>query len=108
MYGADVNAPPTEKFGATALQFAALSGHLGVAHLLMDKGANVNAPPAKVDGRTALEAAAEYGRIDMVQLLKNAGADLSETGDGQYERALARAFNNGHYATRRLLLSYLT
>jgi ankyrin repeat protein len=108
MYGADVNAPPTEKFGATALQFAALGGYLGVAHLLMDKGANVNAPPAKVDGRTALEAAAEYGRIDMVQLLKNAGADLSETGDGQYERALARAFNNGHYATRRLLLSYLT
>jgi ankyrin repeat protein len=70
--------------------------------------ANVNAAAAQVDGRTALEAAAEYGRIDMIQFLVDAGADLSGAGDGQYECALARAYNNGHHATRRLLLSYLS
>jgi len=104
--GADVNSPPAEKFGATALQFAALGGYLGIASLLIEKGADINAPPGKIDGRTALEAAAEHGRIDMVQLLKNSGADISGEEDGQYTRALARAFNNGHHATWRLLLSY--
>ncbi|PVH70227.1 ankyrin [Cadophora sp. DSE1049] len=106
--GANVNAPPAKQFGATALQFAALGGYLGVAHLLIEHGADVNASPAEVDGRTALEGAAEYGRIDMVQFLVDAGADLSGAGDAQYERALARAYNNGHHATRRLLLSYLS
>jgi ankyrin repeat protein len=105
--GADVNAQPAREFGATALQFAALGGYLGIAHLLLENGADVNAAAAKVDGRTALEAAAEYGRIDMIQFLVDAGADLSEDGDGQYKRALARAYNNGHYTTRSLLLSYL-
>jgi ankyrin repeat protein len=104
--GADVNSPPAEKFGATALQFAALGGYLGIASLLIEKGADINAPPGKIDGRTALEAAAEHGRIDMVQLLKSSGADISGEEDGQYTRALARAFNNGHHATWRLLLSY--
>ncbi|KAH8723097.1 ankyrin repeat-containing domain protein [Phaeosphaeriaceae sp. PMI808] len=104
--GTDVNAPPARKFGATALQFAALGGYLGIAHLLLENGADVNAAAAQVDGRTALEAAAEYGRIDMIQFLVDAGADLSGAGNGQYERAKARAYNNGHHATHRLLLSY--
>ncbi|XP_014562084.1 hypothetical protein COCVIDRAFT_22088 [Bipolaris victoriae FI3] len=106
--GAHVNALPARKFGATALQFAALGGYLGIALLLLENGAKVNATAAEVDGRTALEGAAEYGRIDMIQFLVDAGADLSSARDGQYERALARAYNNGHHATRRLLLSYLS
>ncbi|RKK83826.1 hypothetical protein BFJ68_g17413 [Fusarium oxysporum] len=105
-YGADVNAPPAENSGATALQFAAIGGYLSIAHLLLENGADTNAAPAKIDGRTALEGAAEHGRIDMVQLLKNAGADISEAGQGQYGRALVRALNNGHLATRELLESY--
>jgi ankyrin repeat protein len=36
--GTDVNAPPARKFGATALQFAALGGYLGIAHLLLENG----------------------------------------------------------------------
>jgi ankyrin repeat protein len=107
-HGADVNSPPAEKFGATALQFAALGGYLGIASLLIDKGADINAPPAKIDGRTALEDAAEHGRIDMVQLLKSSGAEISGEEDGQYKRALTRAFENGHHATWRLLQSYFS
>jgi len=43
----------------------------------------------------------------MVQLLKNDGADVSEAGDGQWELAMAWAYNNGHYTTRHLLVSSL-
>lgn len=106
-YGANVNAPPAEDRGATALQFAAMRGFFGIAYLLVTKGANVNACAASIDGRTALEGAAEHGRIDMVQFLRNAGADISESGGGQYERALERAYQNGHFALRKLLISYL-
>ncbi|SPO07209.1 uncharacterized protein DNG_09903 [Cephalotrichum gorgonifer] len=76
-YGADVNAPPAERYGATALQFAAIGGYLGIAHTLVQKGADVNAPPAPHEGRTALEGAAEHGRNDMLQFLMNSGADIS-------------------------------
>ena len=107
-YGANVNSPPARKFGATALQFAAIGGYAGIAHLLLEKGADVNAGPAETEGRTALEGAAEHGRTDMVQLLRNAGADISESGQGQYERALRRAWNNGHHATAKLLRSFLS
>jgi ankyrin repeat protein len=31
-YGANVNAPPAAAFGATALQFAAIGGYMGIAH----------------------------------------------------------------------------
>lgn len=107
-YGANVNSPAAENCGATALQFAAIGGYLGIAYLLLEKEADPNAPPAKIDGRTALEGAAEHGRIDMVQLLKNAGADISEAGHEQYERALSKAYDNGHYATHKLLRSYMS
>jgi ankyrin repeat protein len=106
-FGANVNSPPAKTYGATALQFAAIGGYMGIAHLLLDKGAEVDAEPAEVEGRTALEGAAEQGRIDMVQLLKNAGADVSESGSGQYERALRKALINGHSATANLLRSFL-
>jgi ankyrin repeat protein len=105
-HGADVNAPPAKKFGATALQFAAIKGFLGIAHILLENGADVNAPPAESDGRTALEGASEHGRIDMVQLLLNAGASIFEDGQAQYENAVRRASENGHHALRRLLESY--
>jgi len=107
-YGANVNCPPATKFGATALQFAAIGGYMGIAHLLLEKGADVDAEPAEIEGRTALEGAAEHGRIDMVQLLRNAGTQISGSGQGQYERALRMACNNGHSATAKLLRSFLS
>jgi hypothetical protein len=104
--GADANAPPAKESGATALQFAAIKGSLGIAVLLLRYGAHVNAPAAEVDGRTALEGAAEHGRIDMVQMLLNAGASVIADGQTQYENAVKRASENGHYVVRKLLESY--
>lgn len=105
-HGADVNAPPAREFGATALQFAAIKGFLGIAYLLLQYDADVNAPAAEVDGRTALEGAAEHGRVDMVQLLLNSGANIFQDGQEQYENAVRRALENGHRAVRRLLELY--
>jgi ankyrin repeat protein len=104
--GADVNAPPHRFRGATALQFAAMEGFVGIAELLLQNGAEVDAPPAHVDGRSALEGAAEHGRLDMVQFLLNAGARVTGASQEQYNRAIKRASDNGHYAVHRLLESY--
>ena len=102
-YGAEINSPPAEKFGATALQFAAIGGYIGIAFVLLGHEADVNAPPARSEGRTALEGAAEHGRTDMVQILLNSGCIITGDGQEQYERALERASENGHHAVRKLL-----
>ncbi|KAH8755846.1 ankyrin repeat-containing domain protein [Hyaloscypha finlandica] len=104
--GADANAPPAKESGSTALQFAAIKGSLEIVYQLLEYGADVNAPAAEVYGRTALEGAAEHGRVDMVQLLLTAGASVVVDGQTQYENAVKRASENGHYAVRRLLESY--
>ncbi len=101
-----MNYPPAQDSGATALQFAAIGGYLGIMYTLWENGADVNAAPAAKNGRTALEGAAEHGKIDIVQLLLNAGADVCGSGQEQYERALRRASENGHHAIRRLLEEY--
>ncbi|KAK3365827.1 ankyrin repeat-containing domain protein [Lasiosphaeria ovina] len=72
--GANINAPASGCFGATALQIAAIKGHLGIAKQLLDLGADPNARRAASNGRTALEGAAEHGRIDMIELLLQHGA----------------------------------
>jgi ankyrin repeat protein len=73
--------------GGTALQLAAMSGHVGIATLLIERGADVNHPPARGPGRTAFEAAAEWCRPDMMYLLVQHGAqlDLEVTGDVEVE-----------------------
>lgn len=43
--------------GGTALHLAVVSGHLGIASLLVEKAANVNYPPARGPGRMAFKAA---------------------------------------------------
>jgi ankyrin repeat protein len=62
--------------GGTALQLAAMSGHVGIATLLIERGADVNHPPARGPGRTAFEAAAEWCRPDVMYLLVQHGAQL--------------------------------
>ncbi|MCJ1460992.1 hypothetical protein MMC28_011374, partial [Mycoblastus sanguinarius] len=107
-HGAYVNAPPAQRGGGTALQFAAIGGYLGIAELLLQNGADVNAPPSKVYGRNALEGAAEYRRIDMLKLLFNAGIKIHGCDRSHYESALTLAQENGHMATRRYLESLHT
>ncbi|KAI1133687.1 hypothetical protein F5Y10DRAFT_283959 [Nemania abortiva] len=84
--GADVNQPPKEFRGRTALQ-AACEGELldtdeysintDVVRFLIDKGADINAPPAPFGGVTALQAAAMRGNFEIVLLLLDQGADIN-------------------------------
>ncbi|KAL4904741.1 ankyrin repeat-containing domain protein [Aspergillus multicolor] len=106
--GADVNSPPARYAGATALQLAAIKGYLPLASELIQRGANVNARGAPDDGRTALEGAAEHGRIDMVHLLLEHGASIQgRFGSRQHYRAVCLARKNCHYATVRVLESFM-
>ncbi|KAL9071779.1 MAG: hypothetical protein Q9161_004043 [Pseudevernia consocians] len=101
-----VNAPIFTRFGATALQYAAIGGYIGIAESLLAHSAEVNAPGGDTEhGRTALEGAAEHGRIDMLKLLANAGANLYGKG---YKNALQLARTNGHRAAERYLKSLAT
>ncbi|OCK80314.1 ankyrin [Lepidopterella palustris CBS 459.81] len=105
-YGADVNADAGIDGGLTALQGAAIQGHMKLALLLLDAGADVNGDPAPIEGRTALDGAAEHGRLDMVQFLLNAKAMGDKEGKSRYDRAVGLAEENGHFAVVELLKSH--
>ncbi|KAF6515501.1 hypothetical protein HZS61_005407 [Fusarium oxysporum f. sp. conglutinans] len=102
--GADVNLLPALENGATALQFAAINGHLGIAKRLLEMGALINAPGAALEGgRTALEGAAEMGRIDMIKFLLCQGVLTTGPGRLQYIKSIEYAAEEGHEAAERLL-----
>jgi len=99
----DVNEKPAGTNGATALQAAAIRGHLQIAVKLLNVGANVNAPADGSDGRTAIEGVAEHGRLDMVKLLINAGATGDQTRLNRFHSAKALADIEGHHLVVALL-----
>jgi ankyrin repeat protein len=103
---ADVNALPSFSRGFTALQGAAISGHVEVARMLLGAGANVNAPGSEEYGLMALEGAASYGRLDMVQYLLNAGAKSAYGGNTGYDKAIELAENSSCYAVADLIRDY--
>ena len=107
-YGANVNASAAERSGGTALQFAAIQGYIPIACKLLSLKADPNAPASKVNGRMALEGAAEHGRLDMVQLLLNGGAASRSGDEAQIEKAIAFAYDNGHYSICDMLRDHLS
>lgn len=104
--GANVNQNPASHAGATALQFAAIQGYIGIACRLLDAGASVQAPRAERYGRTALEGAAEHGRLDMLQLLLNEGLLIEGNDRIEYIRAIKLAQGNGHHVVAKFLGSF--
>jgi ankyrin repeat protein len=102
--GADVNVPAAGSGGATALQFACIYGYAGIVDLLLRNGADPDAAPARSEGRTALEGAAEHGRLDTVAMLLNAGVKVGDDHRPQFERAVERAQEAGHFAVVDLLV----
>ena len=69
--GSSANA---QKYGYTALHWAAETKQVAVARVLIENGANVNATHS-LDG-TPLHKAAIRGPVEMVELLMKAGADI--------------------------------
>ena len=68
--------------GQTPLHYAATSGNIKVAQILIENGADPNA--ANVEGRTPIFNAAEEGRREVAQLLIENGADLDVRGEDGY------------------------
>lgn len=90
-HGADTNAAPARIGGMTALQFAAMAGHIEIAALLLRNGALVNAPPCGKIAYVALEAAVGFRRLDMVKFLLNANALSNFRGTTGYDGAIKLA-----------------
>ncbi len=84
--GADVNA--SDKYGQTALYWAATLGKLDVVKCLAECGSDVEAKDG--DGRTALMKLASWGKLDVVKCLVEFGADV-EAKDKNGRTALTHA-----------------
>ncbi len=90
-----------ESGGSTALTFAALSGDVESAKLLVKAGADVNHSAA--DGNSALVLAALNGNGPVAQALLDAGANPNAAGAGY--TALHAAALRGDLATAKALLA---
>ncbi|RDL41668.1 uncharacterized protein BP5553_01647 [Venustampulla echinocandica] len=77
--GANLNAPPGQKFGRTALQAACSTefADIGLIMFLLGQKADVNAAAGPEGGVTAIQAAAIQGHIKVVLLLLDHGADVN-------------------------------
>jgi ankyrin repeat protein len=94
-------AVPVEAGGSTPILFAALSGDVESARLLLAAGANAN--DAAADGNSALVLATFNGNGAVARLLLDAGADPHAAGAGY--TALHAAALRGDIATTEALLS---
>ncbi|KAL1132095.1 hypothetical protein AAG570_010053 [Ranatra chinensis] len=87
--------------GTTALFFAAQSGYLEIAKLLIEHGSPVDNP--SVDGGTPLFVACQYDHLDVIELLISHGARVNaQMKDGATPVFIAS--QNGHPRTVQYLL----
>eukprot|EP00913_Durusdinium_trenchii_P034104 g31920.t1 len=93
----------TDSCKCTALMYAATSGHVAIAHCLVEHAANVNAQSH--DKWTPLIAAAYNGHVSMADFLVSRGADV-EYADERGWTALMHVAFNGRQDIVRCLLQY--
>jgi len=98
--GADVDVRHRTFLG-TPLQYAASTGGLDVAELLIKRGATVDATDS--NGRTPLMWAAGNGKADVVKALLDAGADVNRVNRTNWT-ALHFAADKGQLDTAQLLI----
>lgn len=88
---ADIHAPAGYKGGLTALQEAAIRGHMRIALRLLELEAVVSVAPAPKKRRMALDRAAEHVRLNMMQMLLDAGAKSGKPEENSFTRAIKLA-----------------
>ena len=91
----------TDNAGRTALMWASINGHEGVARLLLEKKADVNKKDPS--GKTALMRASSNGHEGVARLLLEKKADVNKK-DPSGRTALYYGVIYGHGAMARLLL----
>lgn len=102
--GINVNETPATGARRTALQEAAMGGHIDAIILLLRHGADIN---VAFGGRTALQAAAGGGHFDAMKLLLRHGADINQApAEGYGMTVLQAAAQRGHLEAMNLLLRY--
>ena len=70
------NPATTNRFGASPLSEAAISGNFELIKVLLEAGADAKAL-ATPDGETVLMSAARSGNVDAVRMLLDRGADVN-------------------------------
>lgn len=109
-HGVDVNEPPADEEGLTALGALAILGEIENAALLIACGADINACfnshyQIGLHGNRCrpLDAATSSGRLDMIQFLLNAGAFSACMGSTGYDGAITLAERRGYCAAADLI-----
>lgn len=103
LLAAGANPAVTNRFGASPLSEAALSGNAGLLTLLLDAGADAKSM-ATPDGETVLMRAARSGSVDAVRLLLDRGADVNARERYKGQTALMWAAAERHAPVVKLLL----
>lgn len=105
--GDDVNGrddpPQSGQLGMTALDWAAVKGHVEVVQFLLDNGADIDCRGSF--GDTPLIRAAGNGQLEVVKLLLAAGADVNAKNNGG-RTALYDAEGRRHSAVAVLLKAH--
>ena len=93
----------TNRFDASPLSEAALSGNAELLKLLLDAGADAKAL-ATLDGETVLMSAARSGNVESVRMLLDRGADVNAREKYRGQTALMWAAAERHAPVVKLLL----
>lgn len=96
----DVNA--IDKWGCTPLHYAAESGSVEIAVLLLDLGAEI--APVNLFADMPIHNAAREGRVELVGLLLDRGADINAVGT-EGATPLRWAAREGHVGLSKLLIA---
>ena len=97
------NVNERDRFGGTALHWAAFNGLPAVVSLLLERDADVNARD-NITGATPLHDAAGAGPLEVVALLLSASPSLNAR-DNQGRAPLTRALGDGREEVFRLLVA---
>jgi len=101
---AGANPKVANRYGASALSEAALSGNAAIVGALLEAGADAKAVSTQ-DGETVLMTAARAGNVDAVRMLLDRGADVNARERYKGQTALMWAAAERHPAVVKLLLA---
>jgi ankyrin len=97
------NPSMSNRFGASPLSAAAISGNAQLVKVLLDAGADAKAV-STLDGETVLMSAARSGSVEAVRLLLDRGADVNARERYKGQTALMWAASERHAPIVKLLL----